>query len=621
MTTEPTLTALFQQGLAAHQKGELAQAQTAYEAVLAANPQHFDALHLLGVIAAQTEQPSRAVALISQAIEINAQDAGAQANLGQALMALQRYDAAEASFDRALALQPDNAQTYLQRGLARYRQQRLHHALTDYDHALVLQPASAEAHYLRGNTLKALQRLQEAIASYDQALSRAPDHVQAHINRANTLNLLRCWSDALTGYDQALRLQPGHALAQVNRGTVLQQLGHLDEAEASYRQALALQSDLAQAHYNLGVVLRLRHRLQESIACNTRAIELQPRYFEAYSNRGIALQELGQSDAALADYNRALALRPDYAEANFNKALVLLAQGDYENGWPLYEWRWAMPTFTSPRRNFAQTLWLGQTGLQGQTILLHAEQGLGDSIQFGRYVQQVCALGAQVLLEVPKSLVGLFSDARLANVRILQKGEVLPHFDLHCPLMSLPLAFQARLNTLPAPPAYLFSRADKRQAWRAQLGEGTQPRIGLVWQGNTKHQNDHNRSLPLHVLLESLPQGPQYVCLQKDIHPADQALLEQHAVVFFPGALQDFTDTAALCDVMDRVISIDTSVAHLSAALGKPTSILLPFVADWRWLLNRCDSPWYPSVTLYRQTHDANWQSVLQQLARSLHTL
>lgn len=583
----PDTAARLKQGLALHQQGQWAQAQTLYEAVLAQQPSHFDAQHLLGVLALQMKDPERAVARISQALTLNPNSAAACSNLGLALHELQRYDEALARFDQALALQPNYA----------------------------------EAHNNRGNALKALQRLDEALTSYERALSLKPDYAEAHYNAGIACKERQQFEAAIAHYNRAIALRPGYADAYNNRGNALRECQRPEAALASFDQAIALRPDLAEAYNNRGNTLRGLGRFEAALDSFDRAIALKPDYAEAHSNRGIVFYEQGQLTSALASYDAAIALQPQAVDAHWNQAVTRLLQGDFARGWPLYEWRWKLPSFRTQRRDFAAPLWLGQTPVEGQTLLLHAEQGLGDTLQFCRYVQQVSARGARVLLEVQAPLVGLLEG--LAGVcELIRQGAPLPAFDSHCPLLSLPLAFNTRLNTIPAEVPYLRSNAAQRQVWseRLQMMMGAQrrPRVGLVWSGSTGHTNDRQRSLPLAELLAHLPPQLDYVSLQKEVRAADQAALANSPIHHFGVELRDFTDTAALCDLLDLVVSVDTSVAHLSGAMGRPTWVLLPHVPDWRWLLNREDSPWYPSARLFRQTADRQWTPVLQRLGTAL---
>jgi hypothetical protein len=293
-----------------------------------------------------------------------------------------------------------------------------------------------------------------------------------------------------------------------------------------------------------------------------------------------------------------------------------LVAGNFNDGWQRYEWRWKSETISksSGVRNLPQPLWLGSESLENKTILLYAEQGLGDTIQFCRYAPLVAQLGAKVILEVQRPLVKLLKNIE-GITQIIAWGDTLPKFDFQCPLLSLPLAFKTELNTIPPASKNITRDSEKISKWQTRLGEKTKLRVGLIWSGSTSHTNDHNRSLTLAQLISHLPSQHQYICLQKELRDIDKVALEKNPhIQFYGDALEDFTDTAALCDLMDVIISVDTSVAHLAGTMGKSTWVLLPYSPDWRWLLDRDDSPWYPSVKLYIQEKIGNWNGVLDRL-------
>ena len=302
------------------------------------------------------------------------------------------------------------------------------------------------------------------------------------------------------------------------------------------------------------------------------------------------------------------------------RSLALLLKGDLITGWEVYEWRWKADCHTSPNRNFPQPLWLGFEDIAGKTILLHAEQGLGDTIQFCRYAKLVKERGAFLVLEIPKSLLGLLSGLKGVD-EFVEKGKALPVFDYHCPLMSLPLAFKTTLKNIPHPTPYLAAKPQKREEWTHRLGRKEKTRVGLVWSGSTSHNNDQNRSITLQQLLPHLPEHFEYLSLQKEVREVDKPVLEVSEIRYYNEELKDFSDTAALCELMDLVISVDTSVAHLAGALGKSTWVLLPYAPDWRWQLDREDSPWYGSMKLYRQDKTLEWSRVLNQIALDLTEL
>jgi len=418
-------------------------------------------------------------------------------------------------------------------------------------------------------------------------------------------------------FEKAIDVDPSNPVAYGNRGLALHQLQQLDAALASYEQALAINPDQVDALLNRGNVLKDLQQWDAALASYDQAIGIKPDYAEAFSNSGFVLKELKQLDAALARFNQAIAIRPGYASAYWNRALTLLLTGDFENGWLDYEWRRKLDE-GSP---FPHPLWLGKESLGGKSILLRSEQGLGDTLQFCRYVKLVADLGARVILEVQKPLITLL--AGLAGVsQVITKGNALPNVDYQCSLMSLPLAFKTNLDTIPFSRGYLSSSPAKLAHWRSRLGERTKPRVGLVWSGSKTNYNDRNRSIPLEDLVKCLPADLQYICLQKDIRESDkQTLKVNRNILDFGDEQADFSDAAALCECMDVVISVDTSVAHLSGALGVETYVLLPFNADWRWLLDRSDSPWYSTVKLYRQSNMSDWNGVFTQIKRDLMQL
>jgi len=677
--------ALFAQGLALHQQGQLTEAKLIYEQVLAKQAQHFDALHLSGVIAAQNRNPTLAVNLIGRAIEVNPKHASAHYNRGVALNELKRaeealasYDKAiaikpdyadahsyrgntlnelnrveeaVASYDRAIAIKPDHAAVHYNRGAALKKLKRVEEAVASYDKAIDIKPDYAEAYYNRGNALYELKRAEEALASYDRAIAAKPDHADAHSNRGNALKELKRVMEALASYDFAIAIKPDHAEAHFNRGVALNELKRAEEAISSYDRAIAIKPDYAEAHSNRGVALQGLKRVKEALASYDRAIAIEPDYADAHSNRGVALQELQRAEESVASYDRAIAIKPDhsdahynrgnalqdlkrveeavtsydraiaiepdYAEAGWNKSFALLLAGDFARGWEFYEWRWKNEKTGLKSRNFLHPLWLGEEDITGKSILLHAEQGLGDTIQFCRYAKLVKALGPRVVLEVPDALCGVLSGLEGVD-ELIEQGKALPAFDYHCPLLSLPLAFKTDLTDIPSPKPYLAASPQKFDEWAQRLGAKGKPRVGLAWSGSTGHKNDHNRSLTLQQLLPHLPEGYEYVSLQKEVRQVDRAVLEVSRIRHYGNDLRDFTDTAALCELMDLVISVDTSVAHLAGAIGKTTWVLLPYSADWRWLLNRDDSPWYESMRLYRQDETREWPLVLARMAKDI---
>jgi tetratricopeptide (TPR) repeat protein len=403
-----------------------------------------------------------------------------------------------------------------------------------------------------------------------------------------------------------------------NRAAALQQLGRYGEALADYDGAVALKTDYVEALGNRGIVLQRLTRHQEALASYDRALAINSGYADAWSNRGDILQQLGRYDEALASYAKALAINPDHANAHFNEGQCRLLLGDFARGWKEYEWRWKTDAFAAERSEFTEPLWLGNENIADKTIYLHAEQGYGDTIQFVRYAQAVAAKGARVILGVQPSLKSLLSGIAGAH-QVLSHGDRLPACDFHCPLLSLPLAFDTRLETVPATIPYFNAIAASIQKWETRLGSEPSPRVGIVWSGRPSHLQDRLRSIALARLTGLTPPGVQLVSLQNEVRPEDANVLSANPqIVHFGAELADFSDTAALVSHMDLVISVDTSVAHLAGAMGCPVWILLPFAPDFRWMLGREDSPWYPTARLFRQPAIGDWDSVLNEVRQEL---
>ncbi|MEO8157424.1 MAG: tetratricopeptide repeat protein [Betaproteobacteria bacterium] len=486
-----------------------------------------------------------------------------------------------------------------------------------FDRALAIDAGAHDALANRGNALLALGRFGEAVDSLDAALAQQPDNPDLLNNRGNALQAMKRYGEALASYESALALRPRHAGLLKNRGNALAALGRFEPALASYERALQVQPEDIGALNNRGGVLRILSRLDEALACYDQALALMPAHAETLSNRGNALHALRRVDEAIACYGQALALQPDYADAHWNLGLALLVKGELAAGWKEYEWRWKLAE--SPGgRNIPAPLWHGHEDLRGKTILLHAEQGLGDTLQFCRYVTLVQARGAIVILEVDAALKSLL--ASLAGVtKIVVFGDALPPCDYHCPLLSLPLAFATTLETIPAGIPYLYAEPAAIAHWQKKLGQKRLPRIGIAWSGNPAQAKDRNRSLPLEAIEPLLALPLQFVCLQKEIRTGDAQALERHAqLLHFESEIGDFGDTAALVEACDLVIAVNSVVAHLAGAMGKAVWIPLAFVPDWRFLLDREDSPWYPGARLFRQSRPGQWDDVVARMVAEI---
>ena len=579
--------AQFDEACALHQQGRLKEAQALFEAILKTDPKQFDALHLLGIIAVQSNNYQLAADLIAEAIALNSSNSSYYSNRGLALHKLNQFDAAVACYDQAIAIKPDYAEAYLNRGLALRELKQLDAAVDSYDRAIAIKPGLATAYYNRGNALQELRQLDAAVACYDQAI----------------------------------RIKPGYAAAYSNRGLALQELNQLDAAVASYDQIITIKPDFAEAHYNRGIALKELKQLAAAVASYDRAIAIKPDYAEAYYNRGNALRDLKQLDAAIVSYDRAIAIKPDYAEANWNKSLVYLLGGNFEAGWGLYEWRWKKGDMQKRQRSFTQPLWLGSESLKGKSILVHSEQGLGDTIQFCRYVARLNEIGAKVLFAPQQSLRGLMKTLGL-NVIIVDETDASLKFDFHTPLQSLPLAFKTNLTNIPSSAPYLFADPARIGRWKEKIGaDGF--KIGVCWHGGAA-KTESGRYFPAeHFYALSRLENVRLLCLHKgegcaQLHDLPTEMKIETLGEEFDSGPAAFVDTAAVMKQCDLVISCDTAVAHLAGALGIPVWVALQFVPDWRWMLDRNDSPWYPTMRLFRQKSDGDWKSLFSEIQKSV---
>lgn len=537
--------------------------------------------------------------------------------------ALRRNDHVESErLCRALlAQEPHHVDGQFLLGLIALQTQRIALARDTLARAVKYNPRHAMAHTFLGLALHMLGRAADALPHLEQSLQLQPGDLTTLNAHAGVQGALGDFAASLASCDAVLRIDPNRVEAWINRGNALVQLHRPDEALQSYQRALRIKPDFVEVMNNCANVLKHLQRFDEALDVYAQALKIRPDYLEATFNSGVLLGELGRPREAIARYRRTVDIDPNHVRAHYNLAFARLQTGDYTRGWPDYEWRWHEALKIQTRPDFRQPLWLGRKSLRGKTILLHAEAGLGDTLHFCRYVPIVAARGARVIVRVQRPLVGLLRPLKGAH-KVLANGARLPAFDYQCPMMSLPLAFGTTLDTIPARVPYLHADAARIETWRKRLGPSaktTRPRIGLVWCGNPQHKNDRNRSVPLSALLPLLEGDAQWVSLQQEIPAGDAELLARHtALRHFGPQLKDFGDTAALTALMDLVIAVDTSVAHLAGAMGKPVWILLPFNADWRWLRRRHDSPWYPGARLFRQPAIGDWTSVVNKLGRAL---
>lgn len=600
-----------------YQAGARVETEEACRVILAADPQQAEVLLLLGTCLWDRGAVAQAIDLYDGALAVKPHLAEAHFNRGLALRAVGRYLDALGSYEAAIALRPQWAEAHFNKGnlLLDFMGEPLL-ALAAFDQAIQWQPSFAAASCNRGNALRVLGRMDEAVASYRRAAELVPDYADAYFNEGDLWQELGLHVEAEAAYRKALAVQPAHDRALNNLGLIKLQQAEANAALGYFDAAIQANSSNAKAHNNRAVALYRLGRQDDALQSYTSALGLDAQYAEAFFNRGQLLQEMLLLDSALGDYRRALEIRPDYPECRWNEAVCLLQSGDFIAGWEKYEWRWRL---AEARHAISSSpIWSGKESIEGKTLLLWSEQGFGDTLQFCRYAPLLAARGAKVVLEVQAALVPLLQGMPGVD-RVIAVGSERPAYDSHCPLLSLPHAFATELHSIPAEVPYIACPGVKRAFWEDRLGAGNAPRIGLVWSGSPTHKGDKWRSIPLHLLRPIAEfQGAEFYSLQLEVRESDRGALASLPIHHFGGDLHDFSDTAALVDAMDLVITVDTSVAHLAGALGKPVWVMLPHFPDWRWLLERTDSPWYPTARLFRQKQRGDWGSVIAEVAALL---
>ena len=650
---------MFAKAVGQHQSGRIDDAERIYRHILRADPDHADSLHLLGVVAYQRGQSESAVNLINGAIARNGHAAPYYSNLGNALKQAGRTEDAVACYRRAVELSSNFAEGHNNLGVTLQELGQLPEAIVAFSHAIEINPHYADAHFNLGTALVVSGRQEEAAACFVRATKIAPEFRDAHFHLGDTMRSLGHLDQAIACFRHILDLHVDHAETHNNLGSALAELGQLDDAVISFRKAIAFRHDYAEAHYNLATALQNLRRRDEAITSFHRAIELKTDYGDAHYNLGNVLHDDGRFEEAASAYRHALdshpgnvdalsnlgnTLRslnllgeagewfrsvidshPDLAEAHWNYSQVLLQRGDFAEGWQEFEWRWQVKG--APPDIHATPRWDGKS-LAGKTILLHAEQGLGDVLMFVRYATMMAALGGKVILETYKPLARLLASVP-GVAQVVISGEPRPSFDCHLPMLSAPLVMGTNLATVPVTVPYVSPDAAATRVWAERLAGLEGLKVGLVWSGDPRpesprdHAMDRRRSVGLSpmVPLLALP-GVSFVSLQKGV-PATQIgdipqNLRPHD---FMEEVNDFADTAALLANLDLVITVDTAVAHLAGAMARPVWIMSRFDGCWRWLSDRDDSPWYPTARLFRQNKPGAWGGVIDNVVEALATL
>ncbi|MCP5002399.1 MAG: tetratricopeptide repeat protein [Planctomycetes bacterium] len=573
-------TGLLQSALSHHQAGDLVTAEDYYNKILKIQPDHVETLFLLGTLNLQSGNLEKASDLLRKTLALKPDYSMAHGNLGTSLQGLGKLEEATVSYQKALTLDPGYAEGYYNLANTLNMMGKPDEAISNHRHAIALKPDYAEAYDNLGTLLQDRGKLEEAIENYNKALTLKPGYVVAYNNLGNALKKQSRHDEAVANYVRGLTIEPDNAIIYCNLGTALQEQGKLDEAIENYRKALALKPDHADTHSNLGA----------------------------------ALQEQGKPQEAIASSSRAIALKPDFAMAHLNRAIALLLSGNFQDGWQEYEWR--LRTGNRNHRNALKPRWNGAP-LNRRPILVYAEQGFGDTIQFVRYLPMVRALGGNVIFECPQALVRLLKWCDGIDKIVDQNVslELPENFDTHVPLLSLPGIFGTTLDTIPSREPYIQVNPGLSSKWRNICGNEKSFKVGLVWAGGpSRNYVYRNRSFTLSDFypLAEIP-GVTFYALQKGPAASEASNPPGRMTIHnLDAKLRDFADTAAVIDNLDLVISVDTAVAHLAGALGKPVWTLLPFSPDWRWMLKREDSPWYPSMRLFRQAHRNGWKEVIE---------
>ena len=602
------------------QVGEFAQAEDACRQALSLEPANAEAWYLLGCVTKPQGNYGEAVAAFQRAVAVEPGYAQAHNMLGIALLELGRLNAAAGAFENALRAKPDFAAAWNNLGNVQLALGGTEQALASYQESVRINPEFAEAHGNLGNVRRELGRLDEALASCQLALQLKPTFAIGHNHLGAVYSALRQWENAVGSFRQAILLNSSYLEARVNLGDALRELGLLEESEANLREALRLRPDSSDAHVSLGLVLLQQNKIEAAEAVCREALRLKPDATTAHLALGMACYLQARPREAVACYDRALELNPSSPEAHKNRGIARLQLGDFLGGWDDYEWRWQCVELSG--RRLAQPLWDGSL-LAGKGILLHAEQGLGDTLQFVRYAPLVRERGGRVIVACQRALLPLLRGCRGID-ELVTFDNAASAYEVHAPLMSLPRIFGATLETIPADVPYIEPDARLVDYWRNDLNSFGGFKIGIAWQGSPEFRFDRLRSVPLinFAPLADLP-GVTLFSLQKGFGSEQLTALAGHSnVVDLSSRLDEssgpFLDTAAVMKTLDLVITVDTSIAHLAGALSVPVWMVLSSSPDWRWLLDRDDSPWYPTMRLFRQPRRGDWKQVFTKIAAAL---
>lgn len=612
-----TLAEALSQGWQFQRAGRLDVAEQIYRKILDVQPDQPDALYLLGTVCHRQGKLDDAVQHLLMAVSVRPDYAEAHNNLGVVMATMgHRLDAVK-HFRHVVRLKPNDSDASNNLGNALREQGELDEAVERLRYALRLRPDFPDALHNLGLTLHDQGKFEEAVAQLSQAVRLRPDFAEVHNDLGMICGKMKRWEEAAGYFQQYIRLRPDNAEGMAHLGAVLREQGNLDESADRLRQAARIKPDDANIRSNLGLTLQQLGQLNEAEENLRKAIGLDSEHADAHNNLAVTLAQLSRFDEALAEYGEALRIKPDQAVYRRNRALAWLTIGDFAKGWPEYEYRWKCPGFVE--RPFKQPRWKGEP-IENKTVLLYAEQGMGDTLQWIRYAPLVKQFGATVYVEVQPALMRLLS--RMNGIdRLYAQGDALPATDFQCPLGSLPGIFETTVETIPAEIPYLRCEEERADYWSGQLSALSEFKIGISWQGNPKQGGDRLRSIPLiHFAPLARLDGVQLISLQKE--PGAEQLKEMAdalPIIDLARRLDlsggAFLDTAAVMQSLDLVITCDTAVGHLAGALGVPVWLALSAAADWRWLTNRDDTPWYPTMRLFRQSKLGRWDDVFERMA------
>jgi len=614
------------------QQNNYDQAEKLLQEVLGAQPTHPDALRFMGILYAMKRNWPAALVLIDQALELNPDNAFAHSNKGNILQELGRIEDAIESYDRAITLAPDNVEVYNNKGNALQALNQFADSLEWYDRAIALAPQYAMAYNNKGNALQELKHFNEAMDCYNKALALGNGADSAFTGIGVVLQQLKRYEEALSFFDKAIALNPQYVEAWTNKGIALKSLKRFEDGLICFDKALALRENNADAWANKGAVLNEITRYEEALACFDKALKINSQHALTWYNKGINFADQKLFNKSLHAYEQAIILRADNADAKWNKALIDLTIGNFKNGWSLYESRWFSKNPPSRRHQDIPEL-KNLESCAGKTLLVWSEQGLGDTLQFSRYINELMKLGIKLIFEVQPPLKKLMT--KQFSCPVISFDEPFnATIDYQVPLLSLPLLFGTDLESIPSTKSYLKCDEEKSREWKARLASSLGLRVGLVWSGGFRADQpdawpiNERRNIPLSKIAKLHEvQGIYFFSLQKG-DPAESELRNEKAkywpadnLLNYVDELKDFSDTAALIDHLDLIISVDTSTAHLAAAMGKKVWLLNRYDSCWRWMVDEEQSPWYPSLKIYNQRHPGDWDEVIERVVKDLKEL